>query len=81
MVDRMKKPLIICAALLIAGCRMTEPSETPAADAREVVDSLVYVKARNGICFGVTTMTRLSSSGSITENVLLVSVSWEGVGL
>lgn len=77
----MKKTPIICAALLIAGCRMTEPSETPVEDAREVVESLVYVKARNGLCFGVTTMTRGSSSGSFTENVLLASIPCEGVGL
>lgn len=67
------------AALVLSGCRLTEASDTPPAAAQKVADSFVYTKARNGLCFGVATQTRVSTGGSLTENVLVVNVPCDAV--
>lgn len=55
------KYIVICSvALALIGCspsvEKTEPNE-----AQALADSFVYVKAKNGLCFGVSTTSRIDS--------------------
>lgn len=78
---RVMLPLVAVTALV--GCNLFEPSveETKPEDAQTLVDSLVYVKAKNGLCFGVTTTSRMATSGSAAYNNHLVQVDCATVKL
>lgn len=69
----MTKLLCILTLVALTGCA-PEVVETKPENAQAVVDSLVYVQAKNGLCFGVTSTHRVSSSLTVAENQLLVSV-------
>lgn len=71
-------------AYLLAGCDgllTPDPIKTKPSDAQALVDHIVYVKAKNGICFGVVSVDRLSTGGHLAENQMLVTVDCEKVGL
>jgi len=72
-----KKILIISIALMLTGCLEPEVRETTREDANNLVNSLVYVKASNGLCFGVTSTFRVSSNGTGAFNNLIVNVPCE----
>ena len=66
--------------LFAAACTPT-PVDTAAGDADDLVNSFVYVKANNGLCFGVTTVSRVSSGGQYSLTSPVVNVSCHAVGL
>lgn len=75
--------LIAGASLLTAGlggCTPT-PTVTKPTDAQALVEALTFVKAKNGLCYGVATVERFSSSGSLAVNQSVVPVDCGRVGL
>ncbi len=76
---KFKYTCLILVAVL-CGCTPT-PEETTAADAQALVDLIKYVKAKNGLCFGVSTVSRISSGGHVAINQLIVSIDCGAVGL
>jgi hypothetical protein len=78
----MKVCLLALAIVLFTGCTLKpEPVETKSNDAQEIVNSLEYVKAKNGLCFGVSTVMKMSTNMSFSNNVVVVSVDCAKVGL
>ncbi len=80
----MKNILISALAILsLTACGLftPEPVITKASDAKALVDSIVYVKAKNGLCFGVTGVGKLSTAGHYNESQMMVLVNCEAVGL
>lgn len=66
----------------ITGCLFDpEVEKTTQVHAQKLADSLVYVKARNGLCFGVTTTSRVATSGSAAVSNMMVNVPCEKVNL
>ena len=64
----------------LCGCTPT-PQNTHTADAQAVVDAMTYVKSKVGICYGVATVSRVSTTGSWAVNQMIVSVNCQSVGL
>lgn len=79
----MKYGIALAMLALLAGCDLFTPDveETKPTDARQLVNSLVYVKAPNGLCFGVTTTGVLNTSGAVAYNQHIVNVPCQPVGL
>lgn len=79
----MKTFLIVALAVLMTACGVFEPDVevTKPQHAQEAADSFVYVKAKNGLCFGVTTLSRMSTGGYVAMNNIIVHVPCEAVGL
>jgi hypothetical protein len=74
----------LVAALALAGCDalMTPDVEkTKPSDAQALVDSFVFVKSNKGLCFGVTTTSRMSTNATVALNQLVVPVDCDKVGL
>ena len=66
---------IFCSVILVFVVACTpSPMVTKPDDAKRLVDSLEYVQAKNGLCYGVSTVKRVSSNGSVAENQMLVHV-------
>lgn len=75
----MKKLILIMAlAGTLAACEPT-PINTEAKDAYALVNSFVYVKATNGLCFGVSTISRVSSGGEYSLASPIVNVPCNAV--
>lgn len=55
--------LLASSTLLLAGCFEPEPEETKPEDAQALVDSMVFVKSKQGLCFGVSTTSRFNTGG------------------
>lgn len=68
--------IIFLAAALAACAPQVEKTEVK--DAQALVDSFLYVKAKNGLCFGITTTSRISSNIIVAENnhVVLVPTNY-----
>lgn len=64
----------------LGGCTPT-PEKTSAEDAQSLVDAMTYVKAKNGLCFGVATVSRISSGGNSAINQMIVPANCDKVGL
>lgn len=77
----MKNIALVLFVLLLGGCMEPEIEKTAPEDAQSLVDSFVYKKANNGLCFGVTTTSRLSSNFTVAEANLVVLVDCSRVGL
>lgn len=75
----MKKLLLVMSVCFLAAC--SKPTTTDIADAKALVDSMTYVKAKNGLCFGVATYERLSTSISLANHLVITSVDCKAVGL
>lgn len=74
--------VMLVAMVVLTGCLFDpEPVETTKAQAQSVADSLVYVKSKNGLCFGVGTTARFSTSGSVAQSSVMVHVECDKVGL
>lgn len=71
--------LLLCLAL--TGCLEPSVKETKPDDAQTLVDSMVYVRAKNGLCFGVGTTSRMSTNGTLAYANQVVTVPCEAVGL
>jgi len=73
--------IALAACLALTGCLEPSPEETTPKSAKELVDAMVYVKAKNGLCFGVATTTRWSTNGTAAAANIVVEVACEKVGL
>lgn len=62
--------LIFCSTL--AGCLTPDPRVTKPEDAQALVDAMVYVRAKNGACYGVATVVRVGTNGAAAENQMIV---------
>ena len=71
--------LAISIALAIGACTPI-PEKTKPDDAQAVVDAMTYVKSKAGPCYGVVTVSRISSNGSLAENQMIVAVECSEVG-
>jgi hypothetical protein len=70
--------LLLSVALVLAACSPT-PEVTKPKDAQQLVDSLVFVQSKAGLCFGVTTTSRVSTSMSYSESVIIVTVDCNAI--
>lgn len=70
---------------LLSGCVKDffapEVTQTSQQDAQTYVDSLVFVKHKNGLCFGVTTYNKMSTNISQSTSIIVTNVPCEKVGL
>lgn len=76
--------VVVASAATLAGCDgllTPDPIKTKPSDAQALVDHITYVKAKNGICFGVVSVDRISTGGHLAENQMLVTVDCEKAGL
>lgn len=67
-------------ALALSGCAPT-PQETAPNEAQALVGSMVYVRAKNGLCFGVSTTARLDTGGKLSQTNQVVHVPCAAAGL
>lgn len=72
---------IAAALLLLTGCLEPEPVVTKPEDAQSLVDHIVYVKDRRGICYAVASVQRISTGGHVAENVMMSEVDCQKAGL
>lgn len=77
------KYFILAIPIFLAGCNWFQPlvEETKPQQVSEIVESFQYIKAKNGLCFGVTTTARLNTGGNFAYNNHVVNVSCEKIGL
>lgn len=80
----MKILFVFFLMIFLFGCEeLMKPSveKTTQEDGQKLVNSLQYFKASNGLCFGVTTTSRMNTGGNIAYNAYLVSVDCAAVKL
>ena len=73
--------LSLAAALAMTGCLEPSAETTKPADAQTLADALVYVKAKNGLCFGVGTTSRMDTGARLSYTNQMVHVPCAAVGL
>ena len=66
--------------VFMPGCKPTV-SETRIDDAQSYIDGLEYLKAKNGLCFGVVTVYRIGTNGAAAQNSMITHVPCDAVGL
>jgi hypothetical protein len=66
---------------MLTGCLEPDPVVTKPEDAQSLVDHVTYAKDKRGICYAVASVQRLSTSGSLAENVMFTAVDCEKAGL
>lgn len=71
---------LACAAML-SGCLEPEAAKTSLKDAQALVDAMTFVKSKHGLCFGIGTVSRMSTNGSLAMNNVAVVVDCKAVGL
>jgi hypothetical protein len=79
LVLRLSAMLGVTAAL--TGCLEPSTEVTKPTEAQALADSLVYVKAKNGLCFGVGTTSRMDSGAKLSYTNQVVHVPCAAVGL
>jgi len=85
--NRTRWPLVLrFSAMLgltlgLAGCMEPTAETTKPADAQTLADALVYVKAKNGLCFGVGTTRRMDTGAKLSYTNQVVNVPCAAVGL
>jgi hypothetical protein len=73
--------LMLCISLVtLAACTPTV-RPTKSEDVVDLVEGLEYAKAKNGLCFGVVTVSRISSNGTTAINQMITNVPCKEVGL
>lgn len=72
--------LLSCAAML-SGCLEPSPEKTSVKEAQELADAMTFVKSKHGLCFGIGTVSRMTTNGSMAMNNVAVSVDCTAVGL
>ena len=72
---------LLCLTLALSGCLEPSAEVTKPDEAKTLADSLVYVKAKNGLCFGVGTTSRMDSGARLSYTNQLVHVPCVAVGL
>ena len=73
--------LILLAAAAMSGCLEPSAETTKPTDAQTLAEALVYVKAKNGLCFGVGTTSRMDTGARLSYTNQLVHVPCAAVGL
>lgn len=71
---------LACAAML-SGCLEPGAEKTSEKEAQALVDAMTFVKSKHGICFGIGTISRMSTSGTLAMNNVAVVVDCKTVGL
>lgn len=71
---------LACAALL-SGCLEPESEKTSVKDAQALADAMTFVKSKHGLCFGIGTVSRMSTSATFAMNNVAVVVDCKAVGL
>lgn len=72
---------VLGLSIFLGGCMKPTSKPTKPGDAQALAEALAYVKARNGLCFGVGTTSRINSSGQISYSNHIAHVPCEVVGL
>lgn len=72
---------VLLASAALSGCLEPSAEATKPTDAQALVDAMVYVKAKNGLCFGIATTSRMSTNVSIAYSNVAVVVPCGAVGL
>lgn len=67
--------------LTLTGCLEPSAEATKPQDAQTLADALVYVKAKNGLCFGVGTTSRMDTGARLSYTNQVVHVPCAAVGL
>lgn len=80
-----KKILTIATALacaaMVSGCLEPEAEKTSVKDAQALVDAMTFVKSKHGLCFGIGTVSRMSTNATLAMNNVAVVVDCKAVGL
>ena len=71
---------VAMAAAALSGCLEPSAEKTAPADAQMLADALVYVKAKNGLCFGVGTTLRVDTGAKLSYTNQVVHVPCAMVG-
>lgn len=77
----MKKLLLIVVAIALLSACAPKPEKTAPKDASAFVNSFVYTKANNGLCFAVGTYSRLDTNADTSYELVVVNVPCEKVAL
>ena len=72
---------LLCITLALSGCLEPSAEVTKPDEAQALADSLVYVKAKNGLCFGVGTTSRMDTGVKLSYTNQVVYVPCMAVGL
>jgi hypothetical protein len=72
--------IIVVSTSALTGCVQRSAEINKVSDAQALVDAITYVKAKNGLCFGVVTI-QTSTNLTVGEGNLLVVVDCNKVGL
>ena len=67
--------------LALTGCLEPSAEVTKPDEAQALADALVYVKAKNGLCFGVGTTSRMDTGAKLSYTNQVVNVPCAVVGL
>lgn len=73
--------LPLLTVVLLAGCLEPTPTKTETKDAQALVDAMTFVRHHSGMCFGVTTMEKMSTGGHLSMSVAIVQVDCAAAGL
>jgi hypothetical protein len=71
---------MVCTAPL-SGCLEPTAEKTSVTDAQALVDAMTFVKSKHGLCFGIGTVSRISTNGTSAMSNVAVSVDCKAVGL
>lgn len=72
---------MLCITVALTGCMGPRTTVTKPTEAQALADALVYVKAYNGLCFGVGTTSRMDTGTRISYTNHVVHVPCAAVGL
>ena len=71
---------LTCAAM-VSGCLEPEAEMTSVKDAQALADAMTFVKSKHGLCFGIGTVSRVSTNATLAMNNVAVVVDCKAVGL
>jgi hypothetical protein len=77
---KLYKFLFLLISVTLIACT-PDVEETKPQDAQSLIDGITYVKAKNGLCFGVVTVSRIDSNLHTAINQMITNVPCKDVGL
>lgn len=82
----MNKKILMIAAVLacaggLSGCLEPTAEKTAEKDAQALADAMTFVKSKHGLCFGIGTVSRMSTNATLAMNNVAVVVDCKAVGL